>query len=84
MGSGGGPKQQANVNPAHADVDKKGGGKQAQRDKRREPVFALERARPAPESKTQHHEAGNPTHEIPGRVQLRPEEQFGEQRRRND
>ena len=66
---------------AHADVDKKNCDKQAQRDKWRErlSVFALERARPAPESKTHHHKAGNPTDEIPGRVHLRPEQQPGKQ-----
>jgi hypothetical protein len=81
VGRGGWPKQHANIGPANADVDKIDGGEQAQRDKRRErpPVFALESARPAPKSKTPHHQAGNPTDEIPGRVHLRPEQQPGKQ-----
>ena len=87
VGHGRRPKQHVNVHPANTDVDEIDGGEQAQRDKRRErlPVFALERARPAPESKTHHHQAGNPTDEIPGRrVHLRPEQQPGKQRWRND
>ncbi len=87
VGRGGRPKQHANVDPAHADVELIDGDEHAQRDKRRErlPVFALERAeRPAPQSKTHHHKAGNPTDEITGCVHLRSEQQLGKQRRRNE
>ena len=86
MGGGGRPKQHANIRSARADIDKKAGDEQAQREKRCEPlvVFVLERARPAGERQTQHYEAGNPPDEIANRVHLRPEQQRGKQRWHDD